>query len=147
MVEHLENSTQKPIKAKENYYKLDTYYSITINPIDKYQFYTNPTRFERFRNFVYENMISTKMEYELYIEISEPHGMKTQGYTGPRLHLHGYLLFRNGTELRQFLLSGYYKLLRFASVDIDTIADRQVWKTYCTKQHLFHNRRISNFGH
>ncbi len=137
------------IKKKElskNFFHVGKKYSITLNPIDKHQFINKGyDRFKSFRSFVYEQCLATKYEYELFIEISEPYAMKTQGYFGPRLHMHGYVKFRSSKELAQFLMYDYYKLLRWTSVDIDTIGDESKWYSYCTKQHLFKNNRLSNF--
>ncbi len=73
---------------KKNYFKTNTKYSITLNPIDKHQYFGSAKRYILFRAYIYEQLLSLTCEYQLYIEISEPHGMHTQGYTGPRLHLH-----------------------------------------------------------
>lgn len=127
------------------YYKKNIPYSITLNPIDKYQFMGKIERLKRFRNLVYEQFVSNWCEYELYIEISEPRGFKTQGYSGPRLHIHGTIIFRKNKEILDFLLDKYYRLLRWTSVDIDTISDKTKWKEYCIKQNIIKNNRISNY--
>jgi len=131
-----------PIK---NYFTTNTKYSITLNPIDKHQYFGKKDRCRLFRNFVYEQCLSLNCEYQLFIEISEPNGFHIQGYNGPRLHLHGYILFPKPKALALFLVHDYYNLLRFSSVDIDTIKDKSHWYKYCTKQHLLKNNKISNF--
>ncbi len=137
---------KKTVSASGNFYKINKRYSITLNPIDKYQFVSKMgNRFNTFRNFVYGEALAIKYKYEWFIEISEPHEFKKQGYYGPRLHIHGYMEFRNKKELAEFLLFGYYKLTRWASVDIDTIEDNKIWYDYCTKQKLFKKNRLSNF--
>ncbi len=135
------------VDPQENYFQTNIKYSITLNPIDKYQFFGRPNRFARFRNFIYENLFILKeIEYEFFIELSEPKGFHTQGYSGPRLHLHGTILFPRKQSLTKFLLHHYYALLRFTSVDIDTITDTAVWYSYCTKQKLIANNRLSSFS-
>ncbi len=129
----------------ENYYKLCKWYSITLNPIDKYQYFNSPNRFKRFKSFIYEQLLTFPAKYELFIEISEPHGMHTQGYSGPRLHLHGKIQFNTNKDRYMFLSNGYYKLLRFCSVDIDTIDDLRKWYKYCTKQHIFKLNRLASY--
>ncbi len=128
----------------ENFFKVNTWYSLTLNPPNKHQFLGHVDRFKRFRNFCYENLFILK-SYEMFIEISEPRGFHIKGYEGPRLHLHGRVRFNSNKELAQFLLNGYYKLLRWSSVDIDTINDADTWSAYCTKQHLFKKARLSSF--
>lgn len=134
------------VENTENYYKINTKYSITLTPIDKYQYFGKPNRYNKFHNFVYEQFICNAYEHELFIEVSEPRGFHKQGYSGPRLHLHGYILFRNKKELANFLMDGYYRLTRWAGTDIDTIEDEKKWYSYCTKQRLFKKDRISNWS-
>jgi len=129
----------------ENYYKTNTWYSVTLNPIDKYQWFGKPNRWKRFRNFLYEILLSFKFKYHFVIELSEPRGMKTQGYNGPRLHLHGKIKFESKEVLARWLLLDYYSILRFASVDIDTISDEAKWDIYCSKQRLFKNNILSSY--
>ncbi len=133
------------VEKTKNFYEILTKYSITLNPVDKHQYFGKLNRLRLFQNFLYEQLITFKGEYEVFIELSEPHSMKTQGYSGPRLHAHGYILFRTRKELSHFLLLGYYKLTRWTSVDIDTISDFTKWHTYYTKQHLIKHNRYSNF--
>ncbi len=137
----------KKTLSSSNFYQIGKRYSITLNPPDKYQFVSKGyDRFSTFRNFVYGQVLASRFEYELFIEISEPHEFQKQGYLGPRLHMHGYVCFRTRKELREFLLYGYYKLTRWTSVDIDTIDDNKKWYSYCTKQKLIKNNRLSNLA-
>lgn len=131
------------VDPPENFFILNTWYSFTLNPIDKYQYFGKEDRFIRFCNFCYENLFILHC-YELHVEVSEPRGFHVQGYSGPRLHLHGKLKFRSKKELAKFLLTGYYKLLRWSSVDIDTIGDMEKWDAYCIKQKLL-KKRLSSF--
>ncbi len=130
----------------EQFYVKHKKYAITLNPKDKFQFFGRKDRFHRFRNLMYEELLTFPGKYELYIEISEPRGMHTAGYAGPRLHLHGWIEFSSVTTLEQFLLLFYYKLLRFTSVDIDTIDDIDKWLLYCKKQKIFKRNRLSSFA-
>ncbi len=129
----------------QNFYKTKTPYAITINPIDQHQYFSSAQRMIQFRDFIYEQTMSWKWKYEMFIEISEPRNMKTHGYSGPRMHLHGFFVFRNTKELAMFLLHGYREITRYASIDIDTISDHPKWMEYCAKQKLFKRNRISSF--
>ena len=120
--------------------KTKTYYSITLNPSDKSQFLGNPNRYSKFHTRIYNILIDLKVQYDLNIEISEPSGMKTQGYSGPRLHLHGIIYFKTREQLQNFLLKGYYEITRISSIDIDTIENLQTWSDYCQKQHILPKR-------
>lgn len=121
--------------------ELNKMYSLTLNPVDKYQFYGQDLRLLKFRNFVYEQLLTLAGDYTLVVELSEPLGMKTQGYTGPRLHMHGVIVFRKKEQLYKFLLTDYYKLTRWTSIDIDTIDDITVWMDYILKQDLVPKKR------
>ena len=129
----------------ENFYKIGVWYSFTLNPVDKHQYFGSVNRVRLFRSYMYEQLLAFKPSYRFHIEVSEPRGMKTQGYNGPRLHLHGKVMFKNLKVLGWFLLIGYYKLLRFTSVDIDSIQSIDVWDKYCMKQHLIKNNMLSNY--
>ncbi len=129
----------------ENFFKVNTWYSVTLNPIDKHQFCHKVDRYDKFHQFMYEQLSYLKCTYEFFIEISEPRGMHIKGYMGPRLHLHGKVRFKSRVEIAHFLLRDYYRLLRFCSVDIDSIDDLRKWYKYCTKQLLFKDRRLSSF--
>ncbi len=131
--------------TKDNFYKVNTWYSFTLNPSDKFQFYGKMDRLKRFRNFFYELFLSIKFTYEVFIEISEPRGMQRDTYKGPRLHMHGKVRFETSKQLGTFLLIDFYKFTRVALVDIDTISDPLVWYQYCTKQRLFKKNRLSSF--
>ncbi len=127
------------------FYKTRTNYSLTLNPIDKHQFFGKPDRLRKFRSFVYENLLCFKCKYHLEIELSEPRGFQLKGYAGPRLHLHGWFSFATKRELAEFLMTGYYNLTRWTSVDIDTINDLPKWKGYCSKQKLIKDNTLTNF--
>lgn len=130
---------------EKNFFHTNRKYSITLNPIDKYQYYGLPDRIQKFRNFMYDHLLVLTCQYEFYIEISEPRGMHIQGYNGPRLHLHGWLLFKTKSQLGSFLVNQYYMLLKISSVDIDTIDDEAKWLEYCQKQRLIKNNRLSSY--
>lgn len=124
----------------EPYYVTHKKYSITLNPIDKYQFLGHQHRVKRFRNFVYEQLLGYPGTIKYWIEISEPRGMHTQGKSGPRLHIHGYFEFDSRKQIGHFLTHTFYALLRWTSVDIDTIDDLSKWESYCKKQKLIRSQ-------
>jgi len=133
------------LKTQSCFYNTNVLYSITLNPHNNHQFHGHEKRYRRFRNYMYQNLLSLHGEYEIFIEYSEPRGMQVQGRTGPRLHAHGTLLFKSKKDLAHFLMTDYYKLLRWTSVDIDICSDPKVWYNYCTKQKLHKSVRLSNY--
>lgn len=123
------------------FYKLNTEYSISINPCDKFQYNGRQERLNLFRKFVSEHVVGNiDCDYTFIIEFSEPRSDLKQGSTGPRLHLHGIINFQTKSQLGQFLKIGLYKLLRHSYVDIDTINNKKEWMQYMTKQPLLGDR-------
>ncbi len=130
---------QNPDKSveAEGFYMVGQCYSITLSPSDKYQWFGNRKRLELFQNHLSVELLHLTMKYQMYLEISEPHEARPAGsYKGPRLHLHGWMNFSSADEILQFLISGYYRLTRWCSVDIDKVNDKAVWLAYCTKQRV-----------
>ncbi len=129
------------------FYQLNTLYSITINPCDKYQFFRRKERLALFRNKLYEMFVSRWCDYDLYIELSEPRDTLIHKYQGARLHIHGYIGFTHKDQLLHFLLYEMGRLCQLGSINIDTVSNVTTWTTYCHKQELFSKcyRRISNF--
>jgi len=125
-----------------SYYEVNKTYSITLNPIDKYQYLGNPDRYNKFRTMVYHEISKLRQSINLWIEISEPHQMILQGKSGPRLHMHGTIKFISEFNIVDFLVNGIYKLTRWTSVDIDTIEDSDIWHAYCTKQSILPKPKI-----
>ena len=140
-----EENVQEMSKRLIPFFKTGTLYSITINPVDRFQFFGNPLRLQKFRSHVYEAFLPLECKYRLFIELSEPNGFKTSGYKGPRLHCHGIINFPKKKHLLSFLMDYYYRILRTMSVDIDTISDKEYWLNYCTKQNLIENNIIHNY--
>ncbi len=129
------------------FYKLGVDYSITINPSDSHQYFGNPYRLKKFYQFTERQMLSTAGQYQLFLELSEPHTFKTQGYSGPRLHYHGIITFHTKLQLSTFLMVSYYLITRWAALEIDTIADPEYWELYVKKQRLIPKRyRTLNSG-
>jgi len=133
--------------TKNSKFQINVPYALTLTPCDKYQFAEKENRFNRFRNFMYENFISKKFKYEMFIEISEPIDQKqlSKGSLGPRLHLHGTIEFKSKAQIGKFLLSGIHQFLKYGNVYIHTIDDLPTWQEYCNKQKLFKKNRISNY--
>lgn len=121
----------------DNFYEINKLYSITMNPVDSSQFLGKKDRYKKFHTHIYNLLIDMDIKYDLTIELSEPHGkMFTQGYSGPRLHLHGAIMFPDRKSLSKFLLNYHYKINKISSIDIDTINNKQTWTNYCKKQHI-----------
>ncbi len=117
------------------YFKPHIAYAVTISPPDNHQFFGRKDRLKRFINFVNENLLNLPGEWEFITELSEPRGMQLYAKAkGPRLHLHGVIIFTNKKEVRHFLLHEYYKITRWASIDIDTVEDLNTWTSYMMKQ-------------
>lgn len=102
---------------------VDTVYSITINPSDKYQFWNNPKRLLRFHAKAIEMLPLDFIEGHLFLEIS-PNG---------RLHYHGYIRILDPLN---FLLLHVKRLEEYSHYEIDTIQDISDWLAYCMKQQV-----------
>ncbi len=129
------------------FYKIDTLYSVSLNPPDQHQYFSKPKRFSMFYDFCNTQLLRMGGRYVFYIELSEPHGFHTAlSFKGPRLHLHGFVWFEDVTSLRGFLAAGYYNLTRWTSTDFDTVGDPLVWKRYMRKQKVVpvRYRKITN---
>lgn len=126
-----------------SYYTINTLYAITINPTDSYQFFGQRNRLAQSRSYFQLLTTSFPGILHLWIEYSEPRGMHTAGYNGPRLHAHGWFTFTNKKQIGKFLEHGYYLLLRSNAVDIDTINDMDSWLKYCKKQKLIKKAHIT----
>lgn len=121
------------------FYEKNTHYAVTINPEDKFQYFGTPERFKKFRSLMYELFLSLTQQhiaYKFVIELSEPRNNKYG--SGPRYHVHGWILFKSNRSIWQFLDNTFYRWTRIGHVDIDTIKDLVDWETYMTKQsHIF----------
>lgn len=131
------------------FFKKDSYYSVTINPEDKFQYMGTPDRFKRFRSLMYELFLSLSAQhirYKFNIELSEPKNNKHG--SGPRYHVHGWILFRSTHSIFQFLDNTYYRWTRLGHVDIDSINDLSKWEKYMSKQaHIFRISPILSSAH
>lgn len=132
------------LQEPKNLIEKDIYYSMTLNPNDKYQFAGKPDRMQLFRNTYYGIMVGwTETNYLFYTELSEPKNVN--GTIGPRLHLHGFIKFTSNKAIKNFLLHEVYKLSKLGIVDIDTISDEEYWKKYCKKQqHIIMEKPLTN---
>lgn len=130
------------------YYRLNTTYSITINPHDKYQFFDKEDRHIKFFNYWHSksiDLLNNEIDYYLVMEISEPHNEIKYNYSGPRLHFHGWIRFRSARGRACFLLYCLGNIAKHAYTSIDTIEDNEVWYDYCHKQNIFKNRILTNY--
>lgn len=114
------------------------YYSITINPEDRYQHFgmLGINRMQKFRELMRDTLYPWKtdfgIDYYFRIELSEPRDINNT--RGPRLHLHGVILFTSRKSVYNFLLECLPKLAKFTHVNIDTINDINQWEQYVEKQ-------------
>lgn len=133
--------------GNELYYVPDKWYSITINPSEKYQHFGHPNRLTKFENEVSEVFrgCAEHVEFLFYVELSEPRGnligsvSKTTGscnHQGSRLHIHGIFRLIGNNGVREFLLTYMYKWLQLGFTNIDTCDDMDKWERYCKKQQV-----------
>lgn len=117
--------------------KNDTVYTITLNPKNEYQYFTNEDRKQAFfryhKNYIQKLTFLTKpimtniFTTELYMEISP---------TG-RLHFHGTIKILNK---HMFYIHVLYKLQDMYSYEIDHLTDPVIWTKYCLKQQPFYDK-------
>jgi len=134
-------------RSTDTFYIAHQWYSITINPCDRYQYFGRTTRFQLFKNKWYEVFLSKWCNYDLVIELSEPRDVLEHKYQGSRLHLHGIIQFNSGHQIKHFLLHVMRELCQYGSINIDICPDMQYWYEYCNKQTLLplSEKRLSNF--
>lgn len=119
------NFAKQNIIAPENW-ELDTYYSITLNPCDDYQYWSeiSDERIKKSKNHMkYLIRRYCNIHMDLYLEISR---------TG-RLHWHGTIKISHINHVREFYLVVIHELMTKHHVDVDTIEDMDKWIEYCTK--------------
>lgn len=129
-------------KSTLSYYQLNTFYEITINPIDAYQHFTIENVNERLRS-CYNSlvcMLSGRIDITLNIEISEKNmghtskTGKTMVYHGRnRVHGHGLIKFHTKDQLLYFLLTKFSKLSKMSSIAINPYRP-EYWDAYINKQ-------------
>lgn len=134
-------------KKPKVFYKRGTPYAVTINPSDAYQYYGYKDRYQRWREYmslILEPLTKLQIMYEFHAEISEPTlASVATNKKGPRLHVHGTVIFTRRNGLRDFLMDTLPNWAKTAMIDIDTIEDMNIWQEYCEKQKLF-NKRFTN---
>lgn len=116
-------------------YEKKVWYSITINPSDKYQYIGKSDRLKLVQNFIYEQMLplrTSKIHYRYSLDISQPSKVGADSL-GPRVHLHGRIAFACTGSILDWQLQHMYRLSRWGHVDIDTIKSLDEWDTYCDK--------------
>lgn len=122
-------------------YKNNVRYSITLCPSDRLQFRSfGLNRFERYRNWALHRYEIFGMKYirklKLYPDLSFPTRI---GLSYPRIHFHGYIEF---ADVNAWLLEN--RLDEYHVIEVDTIADYEVWDSYCRK--WLANTKTNNYG-
>lgn len=119
-----------------NMLRLETSYSVTINPNDSQQGLVGSMklegRFVKMHNYyrkLFGKMDRCGITVVMYPEISNPKNATSY----PRYHFHGTVIFRTVNSLL-----GWYEVFmplikRKAMLDIDTIDDPNHWDKYCQK--------------
>ncbi len=121
---------------KDLFYVKHKWYSLTLNPCDKYQYLGCVNRFKKFIDMINELFIhypSIGIHYVFWIELSEPRELSHLS-AGSRLHIHGKIKMFSQKAVRTFLLQELYKLSRYGQLKIDTISNEILWEDYCKKQ-------------
>lgn len=145
---NLENPFSKKKKDKkkmnfENFFKVNIPFSVNICPNDQHQYFGSQDREKKFINKMRESLlILNEIDYYFMIELSEP---RSGSKFGPRLHMHGVIMFRTSNTIKQFLMTYYYKLLRIGIIDLDTIDNINIWSKYIHKQrHIMKIKPLTN---
>ena len=126
------------------FYQLDTLYSVTMNPCDMNQFILKPDRRAKIKAMYRSIMETCNCRYYLKLEFSEPRGMRTKDFFGPRLHFHGVIKFTNKEQLIMFMMETYHRLCKVGTFDIDTCPTPKEFYDYIHKQKLIKDK-IANF--
>lgn len=124
-------------KEKTPFYVINRWYSITINPEDRYQCWASENRYLNFRRWFRAECLEIfplPLVYVGNIELSEPRNLNES--KGPRLHFHGMFKFTDNAQIFKFLLLGLNRAARMGHVDIDTVGDLPTWIKYCRKHEL-----------
>lgn len=135
------------VEIPDSFYKSKITYSITLNPTDQYQALGKEGRWDIVSKLFRKELNKVKGNIYVVLEYSEPRGMKTSGYAGPRIHGHGIITFPKNRQLDAWLETDMYNLLRWCSVDIDTIQDPEIWYNYMHKQRIRKHNMIANYAH
>lgn len=129
------------------FYEKNEWYSFTLAPSDAYQYAGKKDRLKKFTDLMYESFLaldSSKIKYRFDIDISEPKNI--QKSIGPRLHIHGRLLFPCSRSILDWQLMHAYSLSRIGILDIDTIEDISIWDKYCEKyKHITKLKTYKNY--
>lgn len=137
------------IENTKVFYKLKTYYAITINPDDKHQyFHDGGQRFSNFINhandYYFCRLKQNEIDYVLHPEISEPRD-NIQYAGSPRLHFHGVVYLKSKQSILHFLLQFLVKVSSFAMYKIEPLKDSYKWESYCKKQSFLGFKPLSNY--
>lgn len=130
--------------AQTQFYLIDVLYAVTFNPCDTHQFILKPDRKTKIKSLYREILETCNCKYHLKLEFSEPRGMRTKDFFGPRLHFHGVIKFTNKEQLHDFLFKTYHLLCKYGTVDIDLVNDPSKWYEYIYKQKVIKDK-IHNF--
>jgi len=135
---------------KKNPYLGHKIFKISLNPNNSCQFINEVKggvfkdleigdrlpRFKRWLNkYLQACFRQSGIHYIFHIEVSTPIGSSfdKKNYIGPRLHAHGIIYMSDNKQLREWLIEVYPRLLSNCRIDIDTMDDLNVWKSYISK--------------
>ncbi len=85
-------------------------------------------------------MFTKKSKYRFSIDISQPSSQSHKS-AGPRLHIHGRILFTCNGSIMDWQMSQQNWLLKFGHLEIDTIDDISKWDDYCDKYIHIHKKQ------
>lgn len=121
----------------KNPYLGHNWFTLNICPDDRHQYFGSKTRSTQFKKYINELVLDvfhdSKVDYQLHFELSTPIGSFSSDYKGPRWHTHGIIRIRNKKGLFNWLNYILPSLLKDNKIEVDTIADKQVWYDYCHK--------------
>ena len=120
----------------DTFYEPDKWYWITYNPEDKCQYLGKVDRLERFRQHIADKLKIINIIYYVVIEFSEPRGERPRAYSGPRLHIHGLIKFKDTKTVLQWLNYGMYYWCKQGRLDIDTPQKLEDCFKYMRKQRI-----------
>jgi len=107
--------------------EINTVYTITLNPSDDFQYWTNESYQARIK------ALSAYVELYLLKQIPAVVDIYMESSRTGRLHFHGTIKFLKSDHILEFYLMTLHKLVGKFQIEIDTIKDIKIWTTYCRK--------------
>lgn len=97
-------------------------YAFTVNLADTYK---DKDQYVMAYRWFLQKYVKPNARFTMHFELSKM----------GRLHMHGYIIFKDGKSIAQFYFN-LNDMQQKCSMEIDTISDAKKWQEYCIKQHL-----------